>query len=128
MTRGNPIFQTKRTYLIDQAGACGDEQLAAAMERLQVDLLGVLDLYKVHRRACDGFGNRLSVDDFVLVGLHVGLHELRRNDADLVSHCDPGHASMPIRARGTFKKKFCTALRLSLIFLTGWPLASTPTT
>ncbi|QRF63257.1 hypothetical protein [Variovorax paradoxus] len=85
VTHGNSVFQTECTHLIDQTGACGKEQLAAAMERLQIDLFGVLDLYETHRRACDGLGDCLSVDDDVLVGLHIGPHKLCRNDVDLVT-------------------------------------------
>src|SRR5690606_17689803 len=50
-------------------------------------LLLCFDLDEKHCRACSGLCDCSSINKIVLVGLHVGFYELRRNDPNGVPHC-----------------------------------------
>jgi hypothetical protein len=92
------VLQAEGAHLANHVRSLGDEAIAHAMQRLQVDLIGAPDLDKAHRRTRDGLGDRLRVDDVVLVRLHVGLDEPGRDDPHRVTE---GHdlACQPLRAR-----------------------------
>jgi hypothetical protein len=55
------------------------------MCRLDILLLNTLHSNKAHVRSTHRFADRLGIIGVVLVALHVGLHELRRNQADGVA-------------------------------------------
>jgi len=45
----------------------------------------LFDLHKAHVLLAHGFGDGLSIDEVILVGLPVGLHKLCRDQSHLVS-------------------------------------------
>src|ERR1700677_4759833 len=54
------------------------------MDRLQIQLIVRLDRNEAHVLAFHRLGDRLRVDEVVLVRLHEGLHKLGRNQPDIV--------------------------------------------
>ncbi len=54
------------------------------MQRLEVSLFLALDRSEPHCRPGGRFGDSLGIDNVALVRLHVWLHELRRDQANLV--------------------------------------------
>lgn len=65
---------------------------------------------KPHGRSSGGVSNRCGVDGVILVALHLGLDELRGDDAHIVANLLelPGQ---PLRARAGFhgyQRPFCT--------------------
>jgi hypothetical protein len=51
---------------------------------LPIELRLRLDLHKAHVLLGYGFGNRLSIDEVILVRLPVRLHKLRRDQSHLM--------------------------------------------
>ena len=68
------------------------------MEGLDVNLVSCLNFNKSHRWARDGFSDRLSIENVVLVGLDIGLHELCGNDPNRVAK-SVEFAGAPLRTR-----------------------------
>lgn len=90
------------------------------MQGLQIDLGLRPDLHEPQRRAGNGFRNGFGVDGVRLVGLHIGLHELGRDDIMTERGqfaCQPfrsGTASMPIKAVSAASKNLSSVSRENL--------------
>jgi hypothetical protein len=62
--------------MVDHRRSTSDQPITNTMDRLQVQLIIRLDRNKTHVLALDGLGDRLRIDEVVLVRLHKRLHEL----------------------------------------------------
>src|SRR6266567_1897698 len=86
----NAALQEEGADLVDDAGALADEALAHSMQRLQVELFGRLGGNELHRRALNGFGDRLGIAEVVLLPLGIRTHVLRRHQPGIVTkHPEP---------------------------------------
>jgi len=85
LPHGNPALQQEGTNLIDDAGALADQSFAHAMERLQVELIGSLRRYELHRRPLHRLGDRLCIAEVVLLTLRIRTHVLRRHQPGVVA-------------------------------------------
>src|SRR6202140_5324081 len=85
LPQSDATFEQQSTNLVDDCGATHHPTLAHPVQGLQVQLVIALDRHKAHGRPGDSLRDRFSIDVVALVGLHVGLHILRRNQSHLVS-------------------------------------------
>src|SRR5229473_5065322 len=86
----NAALQEEGADLVDDAGALADQALAHAIQRLQVELFGRLGGNELHRRALNGFGDRLGIAEVVLLPLGIRTHVLRRHQPGIVTkHPEP---------------------------------------
>jgi hypothetical protein len=65
----NAALKKKSTDLIDNAGALADQSLAYPVQRLQIELLGGLRGYELHRWPLDCPGDRFRIPEVVLLSL-----------------------------------------------------------
>ena len=82
---GDAAIEQEAADLIDQRRAAMHQAVPHPMHRLQVELLLRLDGDEAHVLLGHGFGDRLGIDEVVLVRLAIGLHELRGNEPYFVS-------------------------------------------
>ena len=85
LRKDHTAFKRKRTQLVDHRRSARDQTVANTMDRLQVQLVICLDRDKAHVLAFDSFSNSLRVDKVVLVRLDEGLHELSRDQSDIMA-------------------------------------------
>ena len=81
LPESNAAFEQQTADLIDHCRPPNDPALTYPVQRLHIQLVVCLDRNKAHRRSPDCFGNRLGINEIALVGLHVRLYVLRRDDA-----------------------------------------------
>src|SRR6266496_4992067 len=82
---GDAALEKEGADLIDNAGALANQPLAHAVQRLQVELIGGLRRYELHRWPLHRLGDRLRVAEVVLLALRVGAHVLRRHQPGVVT-------------------------------------------
>lgn len=87
-TLGNDeaVFAQQSACLIGGGGALLDEVLADPVQHLNVLLLGTLRRHKVHARPAHGFTDDLGIVRVILVALHIGFHELGRDQAGVMPY------------------------------------------
>ena len=95
----DPVLEQKRPHLIDDGRTLDDEPPTDSVEGLQFELFDGLQGDASHAGAATGFRDRRRVVEVVLVGLEIRCHELRRQNADLVSR--PREDPTPILRAGT---------------------------
>ena len=78
-------LQQEGPQLVDHRRAASDEPIAYAMHRLQVQLVLGLDRHEAHVLPVHRFGDRLSIQEVVLVRLHERLYELSWNQLHIVA-------------------------------------------
>ena len=67
--KGDATLQQKATDLVEQCGAALHESIPHPVHGLPVELLLGLDLHKAHVLLRHGFGDRLRIDEIILVRL-----------------------------------------------------------
>src|SRR6266480_2159261 len=79
--KNNPVLRQQPTNLVDQLCPAADKSRPHPMQALQILLLDSLGRNEAHARPADSFADRLRIVGVVLLRLHIGLHELRRDQA-----------------------------------------------
>lgn len=85
MAQCDPVFEAESPHLIDQARSRSDHLVSHPVQSLKIGLLFALECSKPHRRPRSCLSDRLRIDDVGFVRLNVGLHELRGDQAHLMS-------------------------------------------
>ena len=74
------VFDAERARLVHQPGSVADQPIPDAVQCLQVYLGLGSHLNEPHGWSSDRLGDGFGVDRIRLVGLHIGLYELGRDD------------------------------------------------
>ncbi len=85
---GNTALQKKSADLVHQRDSTLYPALPYPMKCLQIELLMGLDWDITHGRPQHCLGNRLSVDEVILVGLYIRTDIFRRHQPDIVALID----------------------------------------
>ena len=85
LRKHDPVLRQQPANLVDQLCAAPDQTRAHAVEALQILLFDRLGRNKTHARPAHRFADRLRIVGVVLLRLHVGLHELRRDQPHRVT-------------------------------------------
>src|SRR6266498_1438713 len=76
---GDAALQQESADLVDDASALAHQSLTHPMQRLQVELIGGLRRYELHRWPLHRLGDRLRVAEVVLLSLRIRANVLRRH-------------------------------------------------
>jgi len=90
----DPVLAQEAPHLIAQRGALLDEQLAGAMQRLDVLVLYLFDRDKAHMRATRRLADGGGIVGIVLVALAVWRHELGTDQAHIMAQLS--HRAGPV--------------------------------
>ncbi len=82
MRRHDPKFSESNARPIGLGCPGFDKAFSGPMQREKRLLLGGLDRHEPHGRTSDRFADRFRIARIVLVGLHVGAHDLRGHEFD----------------------------------------------
>src|SRR6056297_2026019 len=88
------VLPKQTSDLVHEPGTICNHTLADTVNRLDFQLLRRLRRYKPHRRPANRLANSFSVIAVILVRLDIRLHELRRDQPDLVPQIS--HNTCPI--------------------------------
>jgi len=108
--RDDPKFCKVRSQGVDQHSSLTDEQGSCAMYDQDRLLFLTLDGDKSHRRASDGFTNRLGVDGVVLTAFEIWLHISRGHEPH--SMPQPLEFSSPVMRRAASLDSDHTGMQL----------------
>src|SRR5262249_35575494 len=81
----NAPLQEEGAHLIDDAGALADQPLAYSMQGLQVELIGGLRCYELHRRSLHRLGNRFCIAKVILLTFGIRPNVLRWHQPGIVA-------------------------------------------
>ena len=82
-----PRSKQERSNLVDHRSSSRHQPIPHAMQGLQVELIVRLDRNEAHVLPIYSFSNRFGIEEVVLVGLHIRLHELSRDQLHVVALC-----------------------------------------
>lgn len=84
LRKHDALFRQKAMHLIGRRGTVVNQASPHAMQRLQGELVRALHADDAHTRSRDGVADRFGIAGVVLPATGVRLHELGRNQPDLV--------------------------------------------
>ena len=103
----NPEFRIASTAALTTRSPRSRQPFTHAVKRLQVELLGGLGRNELHGRALHSLGDRLCVEEVVLLSLRIRTHVLRRHPPcfvpkllQLAAEMMRANAAFPIRHAG----------------------------
>ena len=97
-----PAFQQEGTPLVNHGCAACDRPVPNPMDRLQIKLVVRLDRNESHVLSTNRFRDGFVTNEVVLVRLHERLHELRRNQLNVVTLLSQNTAQK-VRSRAGFQ-------------------------